>query len=153
MDNLDKTTLLALAAATSESLSEQGVSWGTLKQVLRDQVARDPLDALFTTVAGAALLFWLAERETNENCRTYEDALVFISTCLDVGYAHVVATTREGKAIAAIIMTIGPAMAAAALKPPREEERKQEEESQRAILGKLDAILCELRARRAQDSS
>ncbi len=149
MNTLDKTTLLALAAATGETLRGQGVSWGTLKQVLREQVARDPLDALATTVAGGALLFWLAERDENPRCRTYEDALVFISTCLNVGYAQVFAVTREGKAIATIVMTIGPAMAAAALNPPRE----QEQESQRAILGKLDDILCELRARRVPEAS
>jgi hypothetical protein len=81
----------------------------------------------------------------NPNCRRYEDALVFISTCLDVGYAQVIAMTPAGKAIAAAVMTLGPAMAAAALNPPRREE----EESSRAILSKLDAILQELRAARA----
>lgn len=149
MENLDKTTLLALAVATGESLRAQGLSWGTLKRTLREKFAEDPLDALAVTVAGGALLFWIAERDVNPRCRTYEDALVFISTCLNVGYAQVFAVTREGKAIATLAMTIGPAMAAAALNPPKREE----EESQRAILDKLEAILQELRGRRVSSET
>ena len=148
MNTLDKNTLLALAVVTGDSLRAQGVSWATLKQVLREKFAEDPLDALAATVAGGALLFWLAERDVNPRCRTYEDALVFISTCLSVGYAQTFAVTREGKAIATLAMTLGPAMAARALDPPR----AQEQESQRAILDKLDAILQELRERRVSQA-
>lgn len=152
MQALDKTTLLALAIATGESLSAQGVNWGTLKQVLRDQIAKDPLDALAVTVGGGALLFWIVERDVNPRCRTYEDALVFASTCLSVGYAQTFAMTREGKAIATVLMTIGPAMAAAALNPPRS-SGLEEQRSSDAILGKLDAILQELRGARVRRES
>jgi voltage-gated potassium channel len=148
MNTTTKTTLLALAAVSADSLKQQGVSWGSLKQVLRDQIAKDPLDALAVTVAGGALLFWIAERDVNDKCRTYEDALVFISTCLSVGYAQTFAVTKEGKAIATLVMTIGPAMAAAALNPPKEQE------SSAAMLAKLDEILIELRdQRRAREVS
>ena len=145
MNNTDKTTLLALALASGESLRAQGFGWNEAKSTLREMIAKDPLDALAVTVAGGALLFWIAERDVNPRCRRYEDALVFISTCLNVGYAQVFAVTAAGKAIATAVMTIGPAMAAAALNPPR----AQEDEASRAIAAKLDAILQELRAARA----
>ncbi len=145
MNNTDKTTLLALALASGESLRAQGFGWNEAKSTLREVIAKDPLDALAVTVAGGALLFWIAERDVNPRCRRYEDALVFISTCLNVGYAQVFAVTAAGKAIATAVMTIGPAMAAAALNPPR----AQEDEASRAIAAKLDAILQELRAARA----
>src|SRR6478735_7382641 len=140
MNQLDKKTLLALALVAGDSLRGQGVGWDTLKGGLREMVAKDPLDALAVTVAGGALLFWIAERDANPRCRRFEDALVFISTCLNVGYAQVFAVTPAGKAIATAVMTIGPAMAAAALNPPRE----QEEKASREIASKLDAILQEL---------
>ncbi len=86
----------------------------------------------------------MTERDVNPNCRRYEDALVFISTCLNVGYAQVFAVTPAGKAIATAVMTIGPSMAAAALNLPRTEEDR----STQQIASKLDAILQELRAAR-----
>jgi len=145
MNNIDKTTVLALALAAGDSLRQPGFGWNQTKDRLREAIAKDPLDALAITVAGGALLFWIAERDQNPRCRRFEDALVFISTCLNVGYAQVFAVTPAGKAIATAVMTVGPAMAAAALNPPR----RQEEEASREIASKLDAILQELRAARA----
>jgi hypothetical protein len=154
MNNIDKTTVLALALAAGESLKAPGFGWHQTKERLREVIAKDPLDALAVTVAGGALLFWIAERDVNPRCRRFEDALVFISTCLNVGYAQVFAVTPAGKAIATAVMTIGPAMAAAALSPPRAEQplnppRCEEEKASREIADKLDAILQELRAARA----
>lgn len=85
---------------------------------LRELAARDPVGSLATVVLGGAYLFWLAEREANPKCRTYLDAVLFVSTCLSVGYADVFARTQGGKAIASFVMTFGPALSARALDPP-----------------------------------
>ncbi len=104
---------------------------------------------------------------------SYWDALVFVSTCMSVGYADVFARTPAGKAIASAIMTIGPAMSGAILDEPRAAGAAAEttgaaerigrraegtpalppSESvavQRIIVEKLEAILVELRALRAE---
>lgn len=141
---LDSKVVMALALAGGESLRAQGIGWNELKNGLREAAANDPLDALATTVLGGALLFWIAERDVNPDCRRYEDALVFASTCLSVGYAKVFAITPAGKAIAAALMAVGPALAAAALAPP-----KKADDSSEQIVSKLDAILEELRRARA----
>jgi hypothetical protein len=70
----------------------------------------------------------LAEKQKNPKVNSYYDALVFISTCMSVGYANVFAVTNAGKAIATAVMTFGPALSARALEPPgalrKEEARK-----------------------------
>ena len=119
-----------------------------LKTSLREGVARDPLDALVVTVLGGSFLFYMAEKDENPKVKTYWDALVYISTCLSVGYADIFARTKAGQAIATAIMTVGPAMAAKALEPPSSETRANDEQSiavQKAIVDKLDAILVELK--------
>ncbi|HEX7663368.1 MAG TPA: ion channel [Polyangiaceae bacterium] len=125
------------------------VSWTSLKTALRDGVARDPLDALAVTVLGGSFLFYVAEKDHNPKVTTYWDALVYVSTCLSVGYADVFARTKEGKAIATAIMAVGPALAAKALDPagglPVDEKAALVQQS---IADKLDAILVELRAQR-----
>lgn len=127
------------------------LSYGTVKRGLREAVRRDPIDAILATVIGGAYLFYLAEKGKNPKCESFWDALVFVSTSLSVGYDDVFARTDAGKAIAAFLMTFGPAMAAAALDPPQGEEAAssaasgESVEVQRAILERLDAILGELR--------
>jgi hypothetical protein len=142
----------ALALAGAGALGESGadLSWSGLKGGLRAAVERDPLDALAVTVLGGAFLFWLAERDANPRCRSYFDALVFVSTNLSVGYTDIFAKTKAGEAIASAIMTVGPAMAAAALAPPggRREPSAEVVAVGNAIATKLDAILVELRAGR-----
>lgn len=151
MKKLDPKVVMALALASGESLRAQGIGWNEIKTGLREAAAKDPLDALATTVLGGALLFWIAERDVNPDCRRYEDALVFVSTCLSVGYAKVFAVTPAGKAIATALMTIGPSLAAAALTPPPKKET-QEVDPSAAIVSKLDAILDELRRARPPTS-
>ncbi len=131
-----------------ESESSGLAQYETLKNSLREGVARDPLDALVVTVLGGSFLFFMAEKDENPKVRTYCDALVYISTCLSVGYADIFAKTKAGQAIATAIMTVGPAMAAKALDSPASETRAQDEQSlavQKAIVDKLDAILVELK--------
>jgi hypothetical protein len=89
----------------------------------------------------------LAERDENPKVTSYWDALVFVSTCLSVGYADVFARTPAGKAIAAAIMTFGPALSGAALDPSASEKVPDEAIAvQRAILGKLDQLLVVMRS-------
>jgi hypothetical protein len=118
----------------------------TLKNALREGVARDPLDALVVTVLGGSFLFYMAEKDENPKVNTYWDALVYISTCLSVGYADIFARTKAGQAIATAIMTVGPAMAAKALDPPAASQPDEQSLAvQKAIVEKLDAILVELK--------
>ena len=77
---------------------------------------------------------------------SYWDALVFVSTCLSVGYSNAFACTAAGKALATALMSFGPALAARALDPPRGEASPDAALAvQTAIADKLDAILVELR--------
>ena len=133
--------------STLQTQSNGGLAqYETLKNALREGVARDPLDALVVTVLGGSFLFYMAEKDENPKVNTYWDALVYISTCLSVGYADIFAKTKAGQAIATAIMTVGPAMAAKALDPPSAAQSDDGSAAvQRAIADKLDAILAELR--------
>jgi hypothetical protein len=151
-DDAALTTLLSLAAAGAGA----GSVYGGLKRELKEAVASDPFDATVVTVLGGSYLFYLAEKGKNPKVATYWDALVFISTCLSVGYADVFARTPAGKAIASAMMTVGPAMSGALFEGPSGPQAAaagaaaapEVLEVQRAIAGKLDAILAELRGGR-----
>jgi hypothetical protein len=150
----------AMLALLVKGAADNGLleSWSEVKRELREGMNRDPLDALAVTVLGGSFLFYLAEKDENPKVETYVDALLFISTCLSVGYADVFAKTQAGKAIATAIMTVGPAMAAKALDAPAPPSPPPASaapasaanvdaalEVQRVIASKLDAILEELR--------
>jgi hypothetical protein len=142
--------LLTLAASSTAGVA----SYTSLKETLRTAVAEDPFDATVATVLGGAFLFYVAEKGHNPKVQTYWDALVFISTCLSVGYADIFARTPAGQAIASAIMTFGPAMSGALFDAPRARDGEPSDDDgvgrfQRAILDKLDAILVELHAARA----
>jgi len=148
----------AAALALMASVASAGLAradLGVLKKSLREAIASDPLDANLVTVAGGAFLFYLAEKDQNAKVQSYWDALVFVSTCMSVGYADVFARTPAGKAIASAIMTIGPALSGALLDEPKAPApsgaQAQDDERidiQRVIVDKLEAILSELRATR-----
>jgi hypothetical protein len=140
--------LVSLAAAGTGV----GASYSSLKETLASMVAEDPFDASVATVLGGAFLFYVAEKGHNPKVRTYWDALVFVSTCMSVGYADVFARTPAGKAIASAIMTFGPAMSGALFDPPRAERAADDgaaAQFRSAIVEKLDSILAELRAARS----
>lgn len=142
--------MLALAAIGAATSSWEGVSYEDLKRTFRDTLGRDPIDSLLAMVLGCSYLFWLAERDDNPKCRGFLDALVFVTTNLSVGYCDIFARTEAGKAIAAFVMTFGPALATDALEPPAAEAARDGEaraDVNRAILDRLDAILEEIRAR------
>jgi hypothetical protein len=151
----------ALARVAHGLIAAQGgdLSVGTIKRGFRDAVARDPLDSLLIMVLGGSYLFYLAEKDENPKVTSFWDALVFITTCLSVGYADVFARTPAGKAIASVVMTFGPIVSGNALEPPAaerdaeaakaEQQAAENLEVQRAILARLDAIVESLRAQSA----
>jgi hypothetical protein len=47
------------------------------------------------------------------------DAFYYISTCASVGYADIFAVTQAGRAIAALVMIIGPALTTNSLNRPK----------------------------------
>jgi voltage-gated potassium channel len=151
----DDAAVLAVLASLAVPSSSGATSYESWKQSLRSAATTDPFDALIVTVLGGSFLFYLAEREKNPKVRTYVDALVFVSTCVSVGYADVFAVTQAGKAIAAAVMTFGPALSGAIFDKPETPSAEASGLSpqlvavQSAILEKLDAILAELRAARS----
>lgn len=108
-------------SALGRVLASQDLSglFSTAKTELRGAIAKDPLDALIVTCLGGAWLFYVAEKDVNPKIKTFWDSLVFVTTSLSVGYANSFAETPAGKAIASVLMTIGPAMAAKALEAPQ----------------------------------
>lgn len=103
-----------------------------------------PSEELGVLVSWGAAAFYWAEAGANPMVRTYWDALHYIATALSVGYANIFPVTALGKAIGALVMTIGPAMSARALdqNPPPDAPAA---DGSALIASKLDAILAELR--------
>lgn len=83
-----------------------------------DWAEATPLDAAFLFLGGAAAAFYQAEKGLNPKVKTYIDAFYYIATCASVGYADIFAVTQTGKAVAALVMIVGPAMAAQTLNRP-----------------------------------
>jgi hypothetical protein len=82
-----------------------------LKRGIRTWAKKDPMDALFTTVFGGGLAFYLAERDTNPNCVNAWDGILYMSTALSVGYDNLFPTTPIGHALATFAQSFGPALA------------------------------------------
>ena len=152
---LDESAALALVASLAGVSGGGAASYGSLKNGLRAAIANDPFDATVVTVLGGSFLFYVAERGHNPKVTSYWDALVFISTCLSVGYADIFARTPAGKAIASAVMTFGPAMSGAMFEGPDDAPAAAPEllAIQKTIVDKLDAILGELKASRPQGES
>jgi hypothetical protein len=83
-----------------------------------DIAENNPLDAAMGFLAAASLAFYAAEKGHNPKVTTYIDAFYYISTCASVGYADIFACTQTGRAIAALVMIVGPALASHALDRP-----------------------------------
>lgn len=79
---------------------------------------QNPMDAAFGFLGAASAAFYAAEKGTNPKINSYIDSFYYIATCASVGYADVFAVTQSGKAIASLVMIVGPALAARALDPP-----------------------------------
>jgi hypothetical protein len=105
-----------------------------------------PAEELGLLVSWGAAAFYWAEAGANPMVRSYWDALHYISTALSVGYANLFPVTALGKAIGAVVMTIGPAMSARALDQTSARAADGPGSDGTALLAaKLDAILEELR--------
>lgn len=135
------------AQALSGILGDPG-EWSSAKDAVRSTVMRDPMDAALATLTGATMLFYLAERGVNPKVKSPADALVFISTCLSVGYSDIFARTAAGKAIASTVMTIGPSITAQLFAPkpspqppPPDPGLKEVADLQRQILARLDLLV------------
>lgn len=126
-----------LLAALAPDLLGEATGW------LRGAAREDPAEAIIWTTLVAARLFYEAEVGHNPKVRTLEDALVFVSTNLSVGYCDIFAVTERGKQIVTLLMMFGPALAAQALDEPASERRAAEaveEDRHAALLARLDRI-------------
>jgi hypothetical protein len=79
----------------------------------------NPLEAAVELLAAASLAFYLVEKGANPKVTSYVDAFYYIATCASVGYADIFAVTQPGRAIAALMMTTGPALAARIFDRPK----------------------------------
>ena len=147
---LDPKAMKVLGTLASQALATivgDGDAWSDGKSAARALVTRDPIDSVLTTVTGATMLFYLAERKVNPKVKTLGDAAVFITTCLSVGYSDIFARTEAGKAIAATVMTLGPSMTAKLFDPPKSQAPERDPalqeiaDLQRQILARLDALV------------
>jgi hypothetical protein len=134
-------TLLPIALGL---LAAEGDQYASLKQDLRRWAKDDPIDALVATVLGGGLAFYLAEHDHNPSCATPWDGILYMATCLSVGYDNLFPTTPTGHALASLVQTFGPALSGMAFDPPASEARAEaaeQAEVNRAILARLDDIV------------
>ncbi len=90
-----------------------------VEKSLIDWVETNPLDATFEFIALASWAFYQAEKDENPRIKSYVDSLYYISTCASVGYADIFAVTQPGRAIATLVMTVGPALTNRTLDRPK----------------------------------
>lgn len=118
-----------------------------LKSDFRTAATEDPIDSVLMTVLVGSHLFYQCEKGINPKVVTFNDALVFVSTSISVGYSDIFPKTEKGKLIATALQTFGPALSAQALDKPHVASSRMDEEllsTQHKMLDKLDAILTEL---------
>lgn len=116
---------------------------GEAADLLRAASNDDPAEALVWTVLVGAQLFFKAEHGHNPKVRTLNDALVYVSTNLSVGYCDIFAVTGRGKELGSLLMTFGPALATRGLDPTAAERRDAEAAAERkheALVARLDRI-------------
>ena len=136
--------LAELAPLALAVLGADSDDFASIKTGLRTWAKRDPIDALFATVVGGGLAFYLAEKDTNPNCATPWDGVLYMATALSVGYDNLFPTTPTGHALAIFAQTFGPALSGAALDPTAAEAAAAATEAadvNRAILARLDDIV------------
>lgn len=100
-----------------------------------------PASSTLKTVATATLLFYAAERRVNPKVTSMMDALLYVTTCLSVGYADIHPMTPTGKLIGSALMVVGPSLAATALSGPRD---AKDDATQAEILATLKEILARM---------
>ena len=119
---------------------------GEIESEIVERLTCYPIESLVGFLLGTSAAFYLAERESNPKIKTFVDALYYISTCLSVGYADIFAQTQAGRAIATLVMTIGPSLTGELLDPPHRAATASDV-GQQMMIDRLDAILEELRKR------
>lgn len=112
-------------------------------------LAERPLRNTVALVAATSVLFYAAERGRNTKVNDLFDAMVYCSTCLNVGYGDIFARTPAGKLLGTALMTIGPSMAA---KTTDGVASKKTEVTQEQMLVTLQAILAKLTDQARQTS-
>lgn len=146
--------LLTLLPIALGLLASEGSEYASLKHDLRAWAKDDPIDALLATVLGGGIAFYLAEHEHNPSCATPWDGILYMATCLSVGYDNLFPTTPTGHALASLVQTFGPALSGMAFDPPASETRAAADASaavDRAILARLDDIVRLLSEAKATD--
>ena len=96
---------------------------------------------------GGGLLFYKLEHGKNPRCNTYWDAVLYVATSLSVGYDDCFPKTEGGNALASLIHSFGPALAAGALAQPaaaKQAEAKREDAKAAELLAVNKAILARL---------
>jgi hypothetical protein len=134
-------TLLPVALGL---LASHGEEYASLKQDLRRWAKDDPIDALAAVVIGGGLAFYLAEHGRNPACATPWDGVLYMATCLSVGYDNLFPVTPTGHALASLVQTFGPALSGMAFDAPAAEARAEADEAaavNRAILARLEDIV------------
>jgi len=144
-------TVLLASRVSPARCSTAAPTTGTSDCSMRRTWAReDPIDALAVTVLGGGIAFYLAERDTNPGCATPWDAILYMATCLSVGYDNLFPTTSTGHTLALPVQTFGPALSGMAFDAPATEApaeprqpapRRRGRRRDRAILDKLDEIV------------
>ena len=89
---------------------------------LLDWIDTNPMDASLEILGVASWAFYQAEKDCNPKIKSYVDAFYYISTCASVGYADIFAVTQAGRAIAALVMIIGPALTSKSLSRPNSDQ-------------------------------
>ncbi len=117
---------------------------GELEAEIAERITCYPMESLAGFLLGTSAAFYLAERDANPKIKTFVDALYYMSTCLSVGYADIFAQTQTGRAIATLVMTIGPSLTGELLDPPHR-AASASDVGQQMMIERLDAILEELR--------
>jgi voltage-gated potassium channel len=117
---------------------------GEIESEIVERLTRYPMESRAGFLLGTSAAFYLAEREANPKIKTFVDALYYISTCLSVGYADIFAHTQAGRAIATLVMTVGPSLTGELLDPPHRAATASDV-GQQVMIERLDAILEELR--------
>jgi voltage-gated potassium channel len=138
---------VALALLGTGDLAE---TYASLKQDVRKAAKDDPIDALLVTVVGGGIAFYLAERDTNPACRSPLDGILYLATCLSVGYDNLFPTTTAGHALASAAQTFGPALANMAFDAPAAVAAAAADAAadvNRQILARLDDIVRLLEAK------
>src|SRR6185295_11113913 len=119
----DLEALLKLApfALALLGTDDPAAMFASLEQDVRRFAKDDPVDALLVTVVGGGIAFYLAERDSNPACRSPWDGILYLATCLSVGYDNLFPTTTTGHALASAVQTFGPALANMAFDAPAAE--------------------------------